>query len=69
MEERVKNALDHQDIEYIKTILIEIKDEVKKTNGRVTRLELWKARSVGVVVGVSAVCAAVFTVVKFFLGL
>jgi hypothetical protein len=62
MEEKVQNALNHQDIVYIKQMLIDIKVEVKKTNGRVTTLELWKAKSLGIIVGVTTICSGVFAV-------
>lgn len=69
MDDQEKLSVNSTDIDWIKAYLVEIKTEVKKTNGRVTELELWKARSVGIVIGVSAICAAIFAVVKFLLGL
>jgi preprotein translocase subunit SecE len=69
MDDQEKLSVNSTDIDWIKAYLVEIKTEVKKTNGRVTELELWKARSVGIVIGVSSICAAIFAVVKFLLGL
>jgi hypothetical protein len=66
MDEKVQNALDHQDIVYIKDMLIDIKAQVHKTNGRVTMLEIWKAKSLGMIVGITTVCSAVFAIVVSF---
>lgn len=62
-------AVNTTDIEWMKQTLKEIKAEVKKTNGRVSKLELWKARSVGMIIGAAAVFSFIFAVVKSLFGL
>lgn len=50
--------------------LFEVKDEVKKTNGRVTLLELWKAKLGGVWVAIilfsTIISAAMTVLINYF---
>lgn len=61
-------AVNSTDIEWMKNALTEIKTEVKKTNGRVTKLELWKEKSIGMIIGATAVFSFIFAAVKALLG-
>jgi len=58
-EEKKEVAVNSNDIAWIKQTLSDIKQEVKKTNGRVTNLEMWKANSLGWIAGVASVVTTI----------
>ena len=57
--EEIKNSLVNQD-----KMLAEIKQQVIKTNGRVTALEFWKAGLIAKITGVMATLSIVWVVIK-----
>lgn len=57
-----QGAVNKTDIEWIKATLLRIEAQTTKTNGRVTIIELWKAK----VVGMYTIAIGVFTVIVGF---
>lgn len=50
----------------IKDLLIEIKDQTTRTNGRVTKLEYWKEGFNGKLIGAGSVVGFVWGIVWYF---
>jgi hypothetical protein len=51
----------------IKELLVDIKEQTTKTNGRVTKLEFWKEGTTGKFIGATAVISFIWTIVWFYL--
>lgn len=51
----------------IKSLLIEIKEQTTKTNGRVNTLEHWKESLMGKIIGAGSVVGFVWSVVWFYI--
>ena len=55
------------EIENVKSIVAEARDEARKTNGRVTKLEFWRQYSTGKTAGIALAVSVGGTVIGWFL--
>ena len=62
-----QESVNRTDIEWIKESLTRIETQTTKTNGRVNRLEMWRERANGYVMGISAVVSIAVSATVYFI--